>query len=97
MLIDLYFSLQIVGLNTNIRFLDDLASHPQFVAGDVNTGFIDEFYDELFPTRTLAETVLCQGALAMVTMEAQASRATAMASNGTDISVKTFSFLLGDF
>ena len=53
------------------------------MSGDVNTGFIEEFYDELFPPRTLSETVLCQGALAMVTMESQASRAAALASNGT--------------
>ena len=73
---------QIVGLNTNIRFLDDLAAHRRFVSGDVNTGFIDEFYDELFPARTLANTVLCQGALAMMLIETQACREAALASNG---------------
>ena len=32
--------LQVVGPSTNIEFLKALASHPGFIAGDVETGFI---------------------------------------------------------
>lgn len=39
----------VVGLHTNVEFLHALASHPAFVAGDVETGFIDEHYDALLP------------------------------------------------
>jgi len=31
---------KVVGPNTNVQFLKDLARHPSFVAGDVDTGFI---------------------------------------------------------
>lgn len=40
---------QIVGLNTNIDFLTRLSSHPEFISGNVETGFINKYYDELFP------------------------------------------------
>ena len=32
---------QVVGLDTNIKFLTDLARHPSFAEGDVHTGFIE--------------------------------------------------------
>ncbi|EDV29275.1 uncharacterized protein TRIADDRAFT_18834 [Trichoplax adhaerens] len=38
----------VVGLNTNLRFLTDLASHPEFIAGNVHTGFIQEHENSLF-------------------------------------------------
>jgi 3-methylcrotonyl-CoA carboxylase alpha subunit len=31
----------VVGLNTNIEFLGKLATHPSFIEGDVETGFIE--------------------------------------------------------
>ena len=34
-----------MGLATNTKFLDDLASHKEFVNGNVHTGFIDQYYD----------------------------------------------------
>ncbi|KAH9492190.1 Methylcrotonoyl-CoA carboxylase subunit alpha, mitochondrial [Bulinus truncatus] len=57
----------IVGLNTNIRFLMALASHPSFREGDVNTDFIPQHHSELFPPRTLNKASLAQAALAMLT------------------------------
>ncbi|KAL6041677.1 Methylcrotonoyl-CoA carboxylase subunit alpha, mitochondrial [Balamuthia mandrillaris] len=39
---------QIVGLNTNIEFLQKLAMHPSFIAGEVETGFIQRHHKELF-------------------------------------------------
>jgi len=61
----------VVGLNTNIRFLDALASHPNFGLGDVHTGFIPDHYEELFPERTLSPITVCQAAVALVLNEQQ--------------------------
>ncbi|ELU18344.1 hypothetical protein CAPTEDRAFT_225318 [Capitella teleta] len=72
---------QIVGLATNIRFLDDLAGHKDFAAANVHTGFIDEHYDELFPKRTISATTLCQGALAMILMEQDQVHSNAVLTN----------------
>ena len=49
-----------MGLNTNINFLLDLASHPEFVAGKVDTEFIPRHYDQLFPAETVSDATLCQ-------------------------------------
>ncbi len=35
------FTLQVAGVSTNIDFLQRLSSHPQFIEGDVHTGFIE--------------------------------------------------------
>ncbi|PVG01863.1 putative methylcrotonoyl-CoA carboxylase, partial [Serendipita vermifera] len=40
---------QVVGLSTNIEFLRALAGHPAFINGEVETGFIQKHYSELFP------------------------------------------------
>jgi len=43
------------GLATNVDFLMSLASHPEFVAGNVDTDFIPRNYAELFPERRVTE------------------------------------------
>ncbi|KAI8457289.1 carbamoyl-phosphate synthase L chain, ATP binding domain-containing protein, partial [Phakopsora pachyrhizi] len=40
---------QLVGPSTNIEFLKALSSHPAFIAGEVETGFIEKHYEQLFP------------------------------------------------
>ncbi|GAA6035946.1 hypothetical protein JCM8097_005179 [Rhodosporidiobolus ruineniae] len=40
---------QVVGPSTNIEFLGRLAANEAFVRGEVETGFIQKHYDELFP------------------------------------------------
>ena len=35
------------GLATNVDFLMSLASHPEFVAGNVDTDFIPRHYDQV--------------------------------------------------
>ncbi len=37
----------IAGLATNVNFLMDLAAHPEFVAGNVDTEFIRRHYDQV--------------------------------------------------
>ena len=43
---------QVVGPNTNIEFLKGLAGHPGFIAGDVETGFIQVFFFFFFKKKT---------------------------------------------
>lgn len=59
----------ISGLSTNVNFLMDLASHPEFVAGNVDTEFIPRHFDTLFPVRSLAPSTLCQAVLATLLSE----------------------------
>lgn len=59
----------IVGLGTNIQFLDDLAGNEVFQAGKVHTGFIQQNMDKLFPKRVLSCEDVCVGALALVMVE----------------------------
>jgi len=59
----------ISGLSTNVNFLMDLASHPEFVAGNVDTEFIPRHYDTLFPTKELSTSTLCEAVLASILAE----------------------------
>ncbi|KAI7871713.1 carbamoyl-phosphate synthase L chain, ATP binding domain-containing protein [Spinellus fusiger] len=38
---------QVVGLNTNIDFIKKVAEHPEFIKGEVETGFIQDFEKDL--------------------------------------------------
>ncbi|KAL4224004.1 Methylcrotonoyl-CoA carboxylase subunit alpha [Mactra antiquata] len=62
---------QVVGLNTNIQFLTDLAQHPEFIKGNVHTDFIPQYYDDLFPQRTTSYMAVCQAVVTMVIQQAQ--------------------------
>jgi len=59
----------ITGLSTNVNFLMDLAAHPEFVAGNVDTEFIPRHFDTLFPTKTLQPSTLCSAVLAVILSE----------------------------
>lgn len=39
---------QVVGLNTNISFIKKVAEHPEFIKGEVETGFIQQYEKDLF-------------------------------------------------
>jgi len=62
---------QIVGLNTNIQFLDNLAGHPEFQHGHVHTGFIAQHNDALFPKRLIPNDIVCQAALGIALLQAE--------------------------
>ncbi|KAI8619235.1 carbamoyl-phosphate synthase L chain, ATP binding domain-containing protein [Chytriomyces sp. MP71] len=69
--------LEVVGLNTNIEFLKRLSSHPEFIAGDVETGFIPKFYDDLFPAPTATPaTILAHAALCLFSSQIPAAGTT---------------------
>lgn len=59
----------IVGLETNVEFIKDLARNPKFENGEVHTGFIEENYDSLFPKIEITDEILSQGALALILEE----------------------------
>jgi len=63
----------IVGLNTNVDFLMQLSSHPQFVEGDVHTDFIDQHYQELFPVKPVTDGLVSQAVLASMLHEMKKS------------------------
>ncbi|OLN96578.1 Methylcrotonoyl-CoA carboxylase subunit alpha, mitochondrial [Colletotrichum chlorophyti] len=54
---------EVVGLSTNIEFLKRLCRSPAFVEGDVETGFIDKWREELFKPRPIESEVFVQAAL----------------------------------
>ncbi|KAI8055840.1 3-methylcrotonoyl-CoA carboxylase subunit alpha [Syncephalis plumigaleata] len=65
---------QVVGLNTNIEFLTTVIQHPAFIAGEVETGFIQKYETDLFPTPKPADhSVIAQAALSIVMNERAAA------------------------
>lgn len=51
----------------------DLARHEYFQKGDVHTGFIDQHFDSLFPTKTISDNVLTQAAIGLIINENNAT------------------------
>ncbi|KPM45049.1 Methylcrotonoyl-CoA carboxylase subunit alpha, mitochondrial [Neonectria ditissima] len=60
---------EIVGVSTNVEFLKRLCQTDAFIAGDVETGFIDKWRDELFKPRHINNEVFAQAALGMINFE----------------------------
>lgn len=70
--------LKVGGLTTNADFLAHIAAHPEFMAGDVHTGFIEAHLEKLVPPVQVADTTaLIVGALFRVHAEARAARTSA--------------------
>ncbi|KAG5932388.1 hypothetical protein E4U53_001354 [Claviceps sorghi] len=60
---------EIVGVSTNIEFLKRLCYSPAFVHGDVETGFIDKWREELFRPRHIDDEVFAQAALGVFNLQ----------------------------
>jgi acetyl-CoA carboxylase, biotin carboxylase subunit len=43
---------QVAGIKTNLSFFRSILSHPQFLAGDLSTGFIDKCYSPQAPAQS---------------------------------------------
>ncbi|KAI8957468.1 carbamoyl-phosphate synthase L chain, ATP binding domain-containing protein [Daldinia sp. FL1419] len=54
---------EVVGLSTNIEFLKRLCRSPAFIEGDVETGFIEKWKEELFNPVVVKPEVYVQAAL----------------------------------
>ena len=48
--------MEVAGPRTNLAFLAAIAEHPQFISGDIDTGFIDRHLDALVPETGVPET-----------------------------------------
>jgi len=69
---------RVAGVTTNLAFLAAVASHPAFVAGDVDTAFIDRHRDDLIPAaRPAPDTALALACLDELLRRAEARRAEA--------------------
>ncbi|RUP51165.1 biotin carboxylase C-terminal domain-containing protein [Jimgerdemannia flammicorona] len=75
---------QIVGLNTNIAFLKTVAEHPEFIKGEVETGFIQQYESDLLKTTDTAGPDPALLAVAANAILLQERAAAAAASNVHD-------------
>ncbi|OTA05703.1 Acetyl/propionyl-CoA carboxylase alpha subunit [Trichoderma parareesei] len=64
-------SFEIVGLSTNVEFLKRMCASEAFIAGDVETGFIDKWRHELFKPRHITNEVFAQAALGVLSNQTQ--------------------------
>ncbi|GIH99275.1 acetyl/propionyl/methylcrotonyl-CoA carboxylase subunit alpha [Planobispora takensis] len=53
----------VLGVTTNVAFLRALVTHPEVVAGDLDTGLVERRLDELVPGAATPEDVLAAAAL----------------------------------
>lgn len=61
---------EIAGPITNVEFLKRVCQHPAFIAGNVETGFITKYREELFCEVKIAPEVYAQAALGTILREA---------------------------
>ncbi|KAK5656362.1 hypothetical protein OQA88_4742 [Cercophora sp. LCS_1] len=74
---------EVVGLSTNIEFLKKLCRSQAFIEGDVETGFIDKWRDELFSPQHTGDEVFAQAALGLLSSQvSQSSRVSASGPHG---------------
>jgi 3-methylcrotonyl-CoA carboxylase alpha subunit len=66
---------EIAGPSTNIEFLKRLCASPAFIAGEVETGYIDKHREELFKKAVVAPEVLAQTAIGLLLEERKAASA----------------------
>ncbi|KAM7201908.1 methylcrotonoyl-CoA carboxylase alpha chain mitochondrial precursor [Naviculisporaceae sp. PSN 640] len=57
---------EVVGLSTNIEFLKRLCRSQAFIEGDLETGFIEKWRDDLFKPKHVSDEVFVQAALGML-------------------------------
>ena len=68
---------EVAGPITNIEFLKTVCKSPDFIAGEVETGYIEKHRDELFQKKVFEDEVLAQVALACLHDAESATRAQA--------------------
>ncbi|KAK3903700.1 carbamoyl-phosphate synthase L chain, ATP binding domain-containing protein [Staphylotrichum tortipilum] len=76
---------EVVGLSTNVEFLKRLCRSRAFVEGDVETGFIDQWREELFAPRVVADEVFAQAALGLLTAQMKQSSSTSSGPHGAGL------------
>lgn len=72
----------IVGLQTNLAFLEAVVHHPAFIAADIDTGFINKHQTELLPAVThVTEKTLVLSTLYLLLQQASAAKNSATISS----------------
>jgi 3-methylcrotonyl-CoA carboxylase alpha subunit len=89
---------QIVGVTTNTGFLGNIARHPAFERGEVETGFIPNYQDDLIPAPTTPDNeALAFAALdILLTRDAEAARYAAQSNDPYSPWHSTAGFRLND-
>jgi len=73
---------QVAGVTTNIGFLERVAAHPAYVAGELDTGFIDRHRTELFPDpRPVTDRTLALACLDVLLRRADEAKRAARTSH----------------
>ncbi|EXJ66116.1 3-methylcrotonyl-CoA carboxylase alpha subunit [Cladophialophora psammophila CBS 110553] len=94
---------EVAGPVTNIGFLKRICKSPDFVTGNVETGYIGKHHEELFPEITVTSEVLAQAAIASFLRHSNAptSKATSLTwqlsspswlNTSSDFQPRTFQF-----
>lgn len=60
---------EVVGLSTNIEFLKKICKSPAFIKGDVETGYIQKYHDELFAPEIVEPETFAQAGLGLLAKE----------------------------
>lgn len=63
---------EVVGLSTNIEFLKKVCKSPAFIRGEVETGYIKKYNDELFAPEIVEPETYAQAALGLLAKELSA-------------------------
>ncbi|KIK68067.1 hypothetical protein GYMLUDRAFT_92722 [Collybiopsis luxurians FD-317 M1] len=81
----------VVGVSTNIEFLKSLASNQAFIDAEVETGFISQHFDELFPAITEpTPEILAQAALFVALRDYPQQQASILQSPWTSLVSRRF-------
>jgi 3-methylcrotonyl-CoA carboxylase alpha subunit len=79
-----------IGLHTNLDFLRRLAMHPAFKDGQVETGFIPKYKNDLIPTPQAASAdTIALASLAVVLREGETEKNTPWSLSGFRLNHKT--------
>jgi 3-methylcrotonyl-CoA carboxylase alpha subunit len=62
--------IQVWPVKTNAAFLTRALRHPRFLAGDIDTGFVERYWENLMPAATPSKAVLEAVANAMLSVDA---------------------------
>jgi len=76
---------EVVGLSTNIEFLKKICTSPAFIAGDVETGYIQKHNHELFAHEVIDPETYAQAALGLLTKELSSGSSIASGPHGLAI------------
>jgi len=71
---------EVVGPATNLSMLAAVAAHPAYARGDLDTGFVDRFVDDLLADASPAEDTLALASLGVLLERRASAEMTALAS-----------------